>query len=86
MPPKPTSLCEAPREVDLVLAIGLAKRPYERFESATQFANAFRSSMAGDISDGLRARGEKLEAKRGWERSLWTRHWSAMQNRRTVWR
>ncbi len=40
MPPRPTAVAPVPPEMDLVLAIALAKRPEDRFESASELVSA----------------------------------------------
>ncbi|HEU0036788.1 MAG TPA: serine/threonine-protein kinase [Kofleriaceae bacterium] len=60
-PRKPTDL--APRlhpDVDLVLAIGLAKRPQDRFHAAADFATSLARALDGELSAALRDRADAL--------------------------
>ena len=60
-PRRPTELAPGlPHDVDLFLAIALAKRPDERFASATELATALASIAGKGLSSELRARGEIL--------------------------
>jgi len=69
-PPRPSSLTSSlPPEVDLVLAIGLAKRASDRFTSATEFSDALANAFEGSLSPHLRARGEDLSRAGAWAKS-----------------
>lgn len=58
-PRRPTELAPGlPRDIDLFLAIALAKRPEQRFASATELAEALASIAGKGLSPELRARGE----------------------------
>jgi serine/threonine protein kinase len=59
-PRRPSSLATLPDEVDLVLAIGLAKDPEARFTTAAEFAAAIAAAFDGTLDDDLRRRGEAL--------------------------
>ncbi|MBS1123336.1 MAG: serine/threonine protein kinase [Deltaproteobacteria bacterium] len=59
-PRRPTSLANLPADVDVVLSIGLAKRPADRFSTAAELADALASALGGSLSDALRARGRAL--------------------------
>jgi tRNA A-37 threonylcarbamoyl transferase component Bud32 len=66
MPLRPSSLVDAPEEVDLVLGIALAKDPRERFTSAAAFADAFEAATRRSLSPHLAARARSLLAKAPW--------------------
>jgi serine/threonine-protein kinase len=59
-PARPSSLVDAPYEVDLVLAIGMAKSPRDRFHSAIDLAEALADAYAGTLPLSLREKGEQL--------------------------
>ena len=65
-PRRPSSLASVSDEVDLVLAIGLAKEPGDRFASATELADAIAAALAGTLDEATRARGAALIAAGGW--------------------
>jgi serine/threonine protein kinase len=66
LPRRPSELAELPPEVDLVLAIGLAKSPTKRFTSAAEFADALYHAFAGTLPDAVRQRGALLERDGAW--------------------
>jgi hypothetical protein len=49
-----------PTDVELVLAIGLAKRPSDRFGAAVDFAGALVEALDGNLSPAIRARAATL--------------------------
>jgi hypothetical protein len=55
-PRGPSSLAKVAPEVELVLAIGLAKDPRDRFQTAGELADALAAAIDGRISDTLRTR------------------------------
>ena len=59
-PMRPSLHTALPIEVDLVLAIGLAKQPDQRFASAAELADALAGALVGQLSDALRIRGRAL--------------------------
>lgn len=60
-PPRPTSITPSlPADVELVLAIGLAKRPADRFQTAYELASALAAAFTGTLPPAIRARGEDL--------------------------
>jgi len=67
MPPRPSELAPTlPADVDLVLAIALAKAPGDRFESAAEIASALEEASRGELSPLLRSRAERLLQKMPW--------------------
>jgi serine/threonine-protein kinase len=65
-PARPTAFAHVHEDVELVLAIGLAKSPDERFQRAEDLADAFERAARGDLDGGIRARGRALVASRPW--------------------
>jgi len=69
-PRRPSDLApRLPHEVDLVLAIGLAKHPTDRFASATELADALADALSGQLSPPIRARGFALVRGGAWSES-----------------
>jgi len=66
MPSAPSAFARVPDDVELALAIGLAKSPEERFQRAEELAAAFSSAAAGRLDEALRARARKLLAEHAW--------------------
>jgi serine/threonine-protein kinase len=66
-PRRPTELApHLPAAVDLVLAIGLARRPQDRFGAAVDLAAAMVDALEGSLSPALRSRGEALVRHGAW--------------------
>ncbi len=65
-PPRPSGLAELPADIDLVLAIGLAKRPEDRFETAADLAGALAGAFDGSLRDTIRLRGRMLDETGAW--------------------
>src|SRR5262249_38532740 len=60
-PRRPSDLSpRLPHEIDLVLAIGLAKHPGHRFASAGELADALADALAGRLAPAVRDRGAGL--------------------------
>ena len=53
-------------DVDLALAVAMAKRPDERFADPIEFARALRSAVKGSLDPSLRERGRSLVDERPW--------------------
>jgi serine/threonine-protein kinase len=67
----PSELLPAlPTDVDLVLAIALAKRAEDRFSSAIELARALRDASRGALDPALRARAAGLVEATPWGASL----------------
>jgi eukaryotic-like serine/threonine-protein kinase len=66
-PRRPSDLApRLPHDVDLVLAIGLAKRPDDRFRSADELAGALADALTGQLAPAVRDRGLALVRAGGW--------------------
>jgi serine/threonine-protein kinase len=66
VPMQPSMFAELPIDVDRVLAIGLAKRPGDRFESATELAAWFARAIVDDLTAQQRRRADDLIARMPW--------------------
>jgi serine/threonine-protein kinase len=60
MPERPSTLVRLPREVDLVLAIALAKNPADRFATATELADALEAALAFKLPAAIKTRAAPL--------------------------
>ncbi|HEX8792825.1 MAG TPA: serine/threonine-protein kinase, partial [Polyangiaceae bacterium] len=60
---------ELPHDVERVLAIALAKRPDDRFQSTTDLADAMRRAISRDLSPALRTRAQALTDATPWQRA-----------------
>lgn len=65
-PPRPSDFVAVPHEVELVLAIGLAKSPAGRFPTIDAFATAFSRASTGWLAEPVRERAEAVLRKRPW--------------------
>jgi serine/threonine-protein kinase len=66
-PRRPSELApHLPHEVDLVLAVGLAKQPADRFATAGEFADALEAALAGKPPMPVRDRGFALVQAGAW--------------------
>ena len=65
-PPQPSAIVRLPIDVELVLAIAMAKAPADRFQRAEDLAEAFRRAAKGDLDVKTRDRGLKMVAKYPW--------------------
>jgi len=69
IPSRPTELAPTlPGDVDLVLAIGLAKRPEDRFGGVVELASALEAALRDQLQIPLRARGQALVDAQPWGR------------------
>ena len=69
MPPRPSDTARVHEHVDLVIALAMAKRAEDRFESGAALAAALESASRGELEPALRARAEALLAKHPWNTS-----------------
>jgi eukaryotic-like serine/threonine-protein kinase len=69
-PPCPGQLVRVPVDVELVLAIGMAKKSEDRFEKVEDFAAAMRAAAQGALDDDLRARGWSVVKAAPWGATL----------------
>lgn len=66
MPGSPGGRDDLPADVELALQIGLAKKPEDRFASATELREAFASALGGELDERWRARARDLAARTPW--------------------
>ena len=66
LPRRPSELVELPADVDLVLGIGLAKRPTQRFTSALELSDALFHAFAETLPQSIRERGMMIEREGAW--------------------
>jgi serine/threonine-protein kinase len=66
MPPRPTLVAPLPTDLDLVLAIALAKNPEDRFDSAADLADALEGAAHGRLDPRLRSRAHRLLTRLDW--------------------
>jgi serine/threonine-protein kinase len=66
MPMRPSAVAELHRNVDLALALALAKNPADRLESAEQLADVLEAACAGRLQKRHRGRARRLLAKMPW--------------------
>jgi serine/threonine-protein kinase len=75
IPVCPGELVQIPVDMELVLAIGLAKDPADRFDKVEDLARAMRAAFEGKLDDDTRARGWSLVKEMPWGSSIKpTRH------------
>lgn len=68
-PRRPTDIADVPPEIDLVLAIGMAKNPDARFATAAELAEALAAAFAGELPAHVFERGRALERAGAWASS-----------------
>ncbi len=66
MPRRPSALLDLPRDVDAVLAIGMAKDPDSRFASAQELSDALSAAITGELPLSLRMHAEEVMAVHPW--------------------
>ncbi len=66
MPQQPSSLAELPVDVDAALAIGLAKRADDRWQSVAELRNAVRQAVSGELDPATRQRAAALLERHPW--------------------
>jgi serine/threonine-protein kinase len=72
-PRRPSDLADLPPEIDLVLAIGMAKFADQRFASAGELAAALAAAFAGSLPEHVFERGRALERAGAWAASATAR-------------
>ena len=72
-PRRPSDITELPTDVDLVLAIGMAKNQEHRFRSAADLARALAAAFAGSVPEFILERGRQLERIGAWSSTPPTR-------------
>ncbi len=65
-PPQPSAIVRMPLDVELVLAIGMAKAAGDRFQRAEELAEAFKRAAKGELDGATRDRALKVIAKYPW--------------------
>jgi eukaryotic-like serine/threonine-protein kinase len=71
MPKRPSSVIKGlPSDIDLVMAIALAKEPADRFQSAAEFAAAFALACMRKLPTEVRARGSATSRAYPWDKTL----------------
>ncbi|HSQ65625.1 MAG TPA: serine/threonine-protein kinase [Polyangiaceae bacterium] len=65
-PAAPSAVVRLPEDVELALAVGLAKSPDARFQKAEDFATALRAAEKSELDEATRARARKLLAATPW--------------------
>jgi len=66
MPQRPSSLADIPDDVDLTLALALAKQPADRFASVTDLRAALASALRGELDPALRERAREQLVRHPW--------------------
>ncbi|MGE5186629.1 MAG: serine/threonine-protein kinase, partial [Acidobacteriota bacterium] len=66
VPQRPGELVKVPKDLERVLAIGMAKLPVQRFATASELAEAFDAAAHGKLGRDLRERADALIAARPW--------------------
>lgn len=67
MPPRPSAIVSCPLEIDVVIALALAKDPADRFDRAAEFAEALEAAARGVVAAEMVARAERILAKHPWD-------------------
>ena len=67
-PQRPSELTPVSEDVERVLAIGMAKKPDERFQSARDLADALRAAVAGTLGEKLRNRADAILRVMPWQK------------------
>jgi tRNA A-37 threonylcarbamoyl transferase component Bud32 len=60
MPHAPSTRAELPHDVDLVIALGLAKRREDRFATASAYSHALTQAARGELEESVRARARSV--------------------------
>jgi eukaryotic-like serine/threonine-protein kinase len=64
-PRRPSTIADVPEQIDLVLAIGMARDPEKRFATAGELSAALSDAFAGTLPETVAARGRALD-EQGW--------------------
>jgi len=64
-PRRPSTIADVPDQLDLVLAIGMARDPEKRFATAGELTAAIADAFAGTLPETVAARGRALDGQ-GW--------------------
>jgi eukaryotic-like serine/threonine-protein kinase len=64
-PRRPSTIADVPDQLDLVLAIGMAREPEKRFATAGELTAAIADAFAGTLPETVAARGRSLDGQ-GW--------------------
>lgn len=59
MPPRPSAVAELSEDIDIVMAIAMAKNPSKRFATPTELAEALASAALGTLSEPQKTRGQQ---------------------------
>jgi serine/threonine-protein kinase len=70
VPVRPSALADVPEDIDLVLALALAKRREDRFDSGGELGDAMLAAVRGGVDDELRRRAERAVARYPWGKTL----------------
>jgi hypothetical protein len=65
-PVRPGELARLEPDVDLVIALALAKSPTRRFSSANSFAAALRDALRGELDERMRRDARELLEQHPW--------------------
>ncbi|MCA9563581.1 MAG: serine/threonine protein kinase, partial [Myxococcales bacterium] len=66
MPIRPSQILDLPEEIDLVLAVGLAKLPEERFQTCDDLLSALEEARSGRLSPELARRADLILQRNPW--------------------
>ncbi len=67
MPPRPSDFAELYTDIDYALALGLAKRPADRFDTAAELTEAIRLALRGDLDSETKQRAVGLLSTYPWD-------------------
>jgi serine/threonine-protein kinase len=70
MPPRASEIAPVPAAVDDVLAVALAKRPEDRFATATDFVETLAAALEEQVTPEIRERAKRLTSRLPWGREL----------------
>ncbi|HSN28011.1 MAG TPA: serine/threonine-protein kinase [Kofleriaceae bacterium] len=66
VPTQPSMLAPVPGDIDRVLALGLAKDPRDRFQTATELANWLAAAVSDSLTSEQRRRADDLASRQPW--------------------